>query len=96
MRVLYINNDYAAPTSEEHAAEAIPASLVSRGHEVFCEKEEYGFQESAGFAWKIIITVVDCGAVVDFCRNHLCNLRVEALLAMLNKEPFLAESSPRE
>ena len=32
----------------------------------------------------------------DFCRNHLCNLRVETLLAMLKKEPFLAENIANE
>jgi len=35
MRILYIHNDYAGPSGEEHAAEAIVELLKNHGHQVF-------------------------------------------------------------
>lgn len=34
MRILYVHNNYAAPSGEEQAAEAIAKLLTSHGHEV--------------------------------------------------------------
>ena len=52
MRILYIHNDYAKPSGEETAAEAIVALLKEHGHEV--EWHRRSSAEIAGSAWRQI------------------------------------------
>ena len=92
MRILYIHNDYAKPSDEETAAEAIVALLQEHGHEV-----EWHRRSSAEISGRIcgqmksLFAGVTNPSEAHAVKQHIANFRPDIVLVQ-NVYPLLSPS----